>query len=81
MFSPGNLIERSQNCQGIYNGHPEEDKDLETDPFVGKPLRAGLKGLWSLRVGKYRVVYKVVREEGIVQLITIGHRKKVYRVR
>ena len=54
-------------------------RGLEDDPFVGKPLRAALKGLWSLRVGKYRVIYKVLPEKEMVQLITVGHRKRVYR--
>ncbi len=42
----------------------------------GAPLRASLKGYWKLRVGDYRVVYKIVREE--VWVLAILHRKRVY---
>ncbi len=42
----------------------------------GEPLRRTLKGYWKLRVGDYRVIYKVI---GITVLILrIGHRREVY---
>ena len=52
-------------------------KELKYDPKIGKPLRYGLKGLWSLRIGKYRVIYTIREDE--IYLITIKHRKKAYR--
>lgn len=42
----------------------------------GTPLRKTLKGYWKLRVGDYRVVYKVEGEE--VWVLGIQHRKTVY---
>lgn len=42
----------------------------------GVPLRGSLKGYWKLRVGDYRVVFKVVAGE--VWVLTILHRKEVY---
>ncbi len=42
----------------------------------GEPLRKTLKGYWKLRVGDYRVVFKVVKSE--VLILGIIHRKKVY---
>lgn len=42
----------------------------------GAPLRGSLKGYWKLRVGDYRVVFKVVGTE--VWVLTILHRKEVY---
>jgi mRNA interferase RelE/StbE len=42
----------------------------------GEPLRKTLKGYWKLRVGDYRVVFKVVGAE--VRILGIGHRKQVY---
>ena len=42
----------------------------------GEPLRKTLKGYWKLRVGDYRVVFKVVGAE--VRILGIGHRKHVY---
>jgi mRNA interferase RelE/StbE len=42
----------------------------------GEPLRKTLRGYWKLRVGDYRVVFKIVDEE--VWILGIIHRKKVY---
>ncbi|MBI4057652.1 MAG: type II toxin-antitoxin system RelE/ParE family toxin [Elusimicrobia bacterium] len=42
----------------------------------GKPLRGELQSLWSLRVGDYRVVYRIDREE--VKIIQIAHRRDAY---
>jgi mRNA interferase RelE/StbE len=42
----------------------------------GEPLRKTLKGYWKLRVGDYRVVFKI--EESEVWILGIIHRKDVY---
>ena len=40
---------------------------LTTDPErYGEPLRRTLKGYWKLRVGDYRVVFKVVKTEVLI---------------
>ena len=42
----------------------------------GEPLRKTLKGYWKLRVGDYRVIFKVVGNE--VRIFAIINRKDVY---
>ena len=42
----------------------------------GEPLRKTLKGYWKLRVGDYRVVFKIVVAE--VWILGIVHRENVY---
>lgn len=42
----------------------------------GEPLRKTLRGYWKLRVGDYRVVFKMVESE--VWILGIIHRKEVY---
>lgn len=42
----------------------------------GEPLRKTLKGYWKLRVGDYRVVFRIDGEEILV--LGICHRKDVY---
>lgn len=42
----------------------------------GEPLRKTLKGYWKLRVGDYRVVFKIAGNE--VWILGIIHRKEVY---
>ena len=43
----------------------------------GEPLRKTLKGYWKLRVGDYRVVYKVEGNE--VWIFAIINRRDVYK--
>ena len=53
------------------------ESKLQTNPIeFGKPLRYSLKGCRRLRVGDYRVIYKI--DENIVLIIKIGHRREVY---
>ena len=51
---------------------------LTTAPHqYGEPLRKNLKGYWKLRVGDYRIVFKIEKEE--VWIFGIIHRKEVYK--
>lgn len=43
----------------------------------GEPLRKTLKGYWKLRVGDYRVVFRILEET--VYIYCICHRKDVYQ--
>lgn len=54
------------------------EERLATQPEVyGKPLQRTLKGYWKLRVGDYRIVFKILGNE--LRIYGIIHRKKVYR--
>jgi mRNA interferase RelE/StbE len=52
---------------------------LGLDPRSGKPLSGVLRGLWSLRRGDYRVLYRI--DDGIrrVEVARVRHRRDVYR--
>ena len=53
------------------------ERRLTTSPHLyGEPLRKTLRGYWKLRVGDYRVVFKIAGEE--VWILGIIHRKNVY---
>jgi mRNA interferase RelE/StbE len=53
------------------------ERRLSTQPQrFGKPLRLTLQGLWALRVGDWRVIYKIEGDE--VWILKIGHRREVY---
>lgn len=50
---------------------------LTTNPEVyGKPLRRSLKNYRKLRVGDYRIIFKI--EVGRVKIFAIRHRSEVY---
>lgn len=52
---------------------------LEREPLAGYELRGRLKGLRSLRVGSYRVVYQLAESEQLVRVAAIRHRAIAYR--
>ncbi len=53
------------------------EEKLTTSPeSFGKPLQFSLKGARSMRVGNYRVIFRLSKL--IVQIIMIGHRSVVY---
>lgn len=52
---------------------------LLNNPDLGKQLVGSLKGLRSLRAGKYRIIYKKEIEELIILIVAVGFRKNVYK--
>lgn len=54
------------------------EERLSISPHLyGEPLRKTLKGYWKLRVGDYRAVFKIERNE--VLIFAIVNRRDVYK--
>ncbi|MEF3191490.1 MAG: type II toxin-antitoxin system RelE/ParE family toxin [Campylobacterales bacterium] len=55
---------------------------LATDPARLKnnikPLKGEYAGKFRLRVGNYRVIFRIIEEKILITIIRIGHRKEVY---
>lgn len=55
------------------------------DALADQPRPSGCQklanedGLWRIRVGDYRIVYKIEDERLLVLIVTLGHRRDVYR--
>ena len=64
--------------KSIKNRIMDKLENLEDNPRQGKLLTANLAGLWSLRIGDYRAIYKIKDNELLVLVIEIGHRKNIY---
>ncbi|MBW1756443.1 MAG: type II toxin-antitoxin system RelE/ParE family toxin [Deltaproteobacteria bacterium] len=57
---------------------PAIETKLTTHPFeLGKPLRYSLRGARRLRVGDYRVIYRIEPPDAVL-VVKIGHRREVY---
>lgn len=54
-------------------------EELSENPHLGKALKAQLKGLYSYRIGNYRIIYDILRHRLIVRVIKVMHRREVYR--
>lgn len=55
------------------------DERLTKYPEMFKPLRGDLIGYYRLRVGKYRVIYKIEKEIVTVFIIRVNVRSAVYK--
>jgi mRNA interferase RelE/StbE len=53
-----------------------EKKLTEKPEIFGKPLRKSLHGYRKLRVGDYRVIFRIERRR--VKIFAINHRSRVY---
>lgn len=51
-------------------------EQILVDPHSGKRLKDELSGLWSFRVGKFRVIYRF--HEKRVELVAVGPRARIY---
>jgi mRNA interferase RelE/StbE len=50
---------------------------IATDPGCGKALREELSGLWSLRVGRFRLIYRISAGRR-TDLVAFGPRERIY---
>jgi mRNA interferase RelE/StbE len=51
---------------------------LRQDPYLGKKLKGKFKQCYSLRVGQYRIIYRVYQPGKTVLVIRIGQRQGAY---
>lgn len=54
-------------------------KELRQDPSIGKKLGRELTGKFSIKIGVYRIIYKVSEKDKIIYVPTAGHRSTVYK--
>lgn len=53
--------------------------ELQKEPFKGKKLLGELADFRSLRVSEYRIVYAVIQQKVLIQVVKISHRREIYR--
>ncbi len=58
--------------------HKAIEQKLLRDPLkFGEPLKRSLRGYRKMRVGDYRVIYRIESNE--IFVLKIGHRREIYR--
>lgn len=53
--------------------------ELETNPRPPDVKKLKGRNAWRIRVGDFRVIYEIHDREQRVLVITVGHRREVYR--
>ena len=80
-------IEYKENSREVFKKFPKNiqeriiraiEERLTICPEIGKPLIKEWKNHRRLRVGDYRVIYKIVEEKIVVLIVEIDNRKDSY---
>ncbi|MEE9529773.1 MAG: type II toxin-antitoxin system RelE/ParE family toxin [Syntrophobacteria bacterium] len=65
--------------------HPESKKfikegltELHQNSHLGDDLQQELSGFKSYKIRRYRILYDIKEEEGVIQVYYVGHRRDVY---
>ncbi|MCL5784569.1 MAG: type II toxin-antitoxin system RelE/ParE family toxin [Patescibacteria group bacterium] len=53
-------------------------EEIKENPLVGKSLSRELTNRYSYRIGIYRIIYKVNKEDKIIHILAAGHRANIY---
>lgn len=68
----------------VRNLHPDLKKKVRaslefilSDPHSGKALKEELSGLWSFRVGGFRIIYTIA-DDRLIEIVAIGPRERIY---
>jgi len=80
LYHPAVLKEDLRKCPADMRFRIKETIEarlIEEPILAGKPLRQSLKGHRKLRVGDWRIIYKVAKADVII--LKIGHRREVYQ--
>ena len=52
---------------------------LLSQPHSGTQLKGDLTGLRRIRVGHYRIIYEIQKNNLVILVVRVGHRKEIYR--
>jgi mRNA interferase RelE/StbE len=79
-FKPAALRQLEKLPRSIRNRIANKIETLADDPFpAGCKKLSGLPDTWRVRVGDYRVIYQLHHGTLLVLVLTVGHRREVYR--
>ncbi len=67
--------------------HPDNRKNIKSglkglaeNPYIGKPLQNELAPFRSLKLKRFRIIYRIDEGNTRVVVVAIGHRKDIYEV-
>jgi mRNA interferase RelE/StbE len=67
--------------KGVQNRISEILALLERNPFAFEVLSGELRGMRKVRIGDYRIIYRIDSEDEskVVRLLFVAHRRSVYK--
>jgi len=87
-MSPPFRLLYSETCRKQIRSLPPQVKpaiksrieEIAENPLMGKLLERELSGYLTLRINRYRVIYKIHEGEGVVEIHFVGRRRDVYEL-
>ncbi len=55
-------------------------EQIRENPYIGKFLQRELSGYLSLRINRYRIIYKILEDKQVIQIYYVGHRRDIYEI-
>ena len=53
-------------------------RNIKKNPYGAKKLKGEYEGLYSYRVGSYRIVYEIERKRASITILDVEDRKDIY---
>ena len=53
-------------------------RNIKKKPYEAKKLKGEYEGLYSYRVGSYRIVYEIDKRRGSITILDVEDRKDIY---
>ncbi len=53
-------------------------RNIKKNPYQAKKLKGEYKGLYSYRVGSYRIVYEIDKKKASITIRDVENRKDIY---
>ena len=53
---------------------------LKQNPYLKSKKLSTTHHLYRVRVGKYRVIYEIIKKDSIIMIYKVGHRKNIYNL-
>ena len=70
-------LREAKQCKTMTLEKLVRDLHLDTKVLCGKTAHGEFQGVYSYRVGKYRILYRI--EEERILILAVGHRKSMYK--
>lgn len=55
-------------------------EQIREAPYLGKLLEKELSGYLSFRAKRYRIIYRILEDEKVLEIHYVGHRKDIYEL-
>jgi len=79
-FKPSAIKQLEKLSRDVQKRIAAKIQALRDDPFPERSKKlSGVPDTWRIRIGDYRVIYQVHRGILLVLVLTVGHRREVYR--